>query len=130
MFFFALMLLVICASSMGFFFGCLFKDVNTASAVTPVVIMPIILFGGLISNLDSMYVWLSWIQYLSPIRYGFEIMIRNEFEDRLETLPVDPIDDLGMNIGLTNCVIVLIALAVGFRFLAYFFLKALINKVE
>jgi ABC-type multidrug transport system permease subunit len=44
--------------------------------------MPIMLFSGFLSNVDSYPKWIAWIQYLSPIRYGFEALVRNEFLDR------------------------------------------------
>ena len=44
--------------------------------------IPIILFAGIIVNLDTSYVWIRWIQYISPLRYGLEVLHRVEFEDK------------------------------------------------
>ena len=43
--------------------------------------IPFIMFGGYLVNLNNIYVWLRWIQYISPIRYCNEILLRNEFEN-------------------------------------------------
>ena len=57
----ALVLLVVSASSIGFFLGCAFKDVATANALAPLCMMPIILFGGPITNVEHMSWSIKWI---------------------------------------------------------------------
>jgi len=41
-----------------------------------------ILFGGFFIGVDQIPVWLSWLQYLSYIKYGFAAIMQNEFVDR------------------------------------------------
>lgn len=44
--------------------------------------MPIMLFGGQFANSGNIQAWISWFQYISPIRYAFECFVRNEFDNR------------------------------------------------
>lgn len=76
-----MLLIVLSATSIGYFLGSLFPQPETAVVVSPVCMMPIIIFGGLMVNVDDIYPWLAWIQWLSPIRYGMEALMRNEFSD-------------------------------------------------
>ncbi|KAJ2252940.1 hypothetical protein GGI13_002983 [Coemansia sp. RSA 455] len=38
------------------------------------------LFGGLLVNTGNSTVWLRWIQWISPIKYGYSAMMKNQFE--------------------------------------------------
>jgi ABC-type multidrug transport system permease subunit len=53
-----------------------------AVSLAPVFMMPIILFGGQFANSGNIQAWIRWFQYLSPIRYGLEAFVRNEFDHR------------------------------------------------
>jgi hypothetical protein len=37
------------------------------------------IFSGLFVNLNSMPVWIRWVQWLSPMKYGFVALAQNEF---------------------------------------------------
>ena len=37
--------------------------------------IPLVIFGGLIVNLETVPDYASWIQYLSPIRHGYSLLI-------------------------------------------------------
>lgn len=60
-------------------FAAMFPQAEIAVAVSPAAMMPIIIFGGLMVNVDTVMPWLAWIQWLSPIRYTLETLMRNEF---------------------------------------------------
>lgn len=97
--------------------------------VAPVIMMPVILFGGFFANAASYPGWVKWIQYLSPVRYGCEALVRNEWEgDKPPAL--DMISILNYNIGKWNCIYVLIGFTIFFRILALIFLKLLIQKFQ
>lgn len=74
---FTICLLVTCAASFGLLISAAFK--HSATAMAPVVAMPVILFGGFFANSKSYYDFVTWIQYLSPIRYSLEALCWNEF---------------------------------------------------
>jgi ABC-type multidrug transport system permease subunit len=60
----------------------IFIKEETAVAMAPTVIMPMILFGGQFANSDNIQAWISWFQYLSQIRYSQEALVVNEFSRR------------------------------------------------
>jgi len=77
--------------------------------------------------------WIEWIQYLSPIRYGFEAMLRIEYGDKFLSyngLVFKPIERLDLDIGLAECFITLITLGVALRILALIALKVLVSRFQ
>jgi len=67
-------------SAIGTLCSCLFDDLNIALAVTPVTLIPLMIFGGFFANTANIPVWLAWIKWLSPMKYGFSASAQNEFE--------------------------------------------------
>ena len=47
--------------------------------IMPLTIMPFMIFGGLLVNLNTIPDWLSWFQYISPIRYSYNGMLMEDF---------------------------------------------------
>lgn len=131
-FIFALILIldVLVATSMGFFVGCAVQNASAATSLVTVAMLPFILFAGFFVNLDDIYVWLRWLQYLSPIRYSTEAILRNEFEDNSKYDGIVTYQKYNYDLGLTNCLIILAAFAVGFRILALIALKVTVAKVQ
>jgi ABC-type multidrug transport system permease subunit len=78
-FFFLLtyILLHIAGSSVGILIGSIVQDAKSVSAVVPLVILPLILFSGFFVNRDTMPKWIGWIEYISPIKYGFICFVTN-----------------------------------------------------
>ena len=52
---------------------------QVAQAFAPIVVVLMILFGGFYINVDSLPVWLAWLQYLSIMRWAFMGLAVNEF---------------------------------------------------
>lgn len=69
------------ASSIGYFVSATFEEQQTAMSFAPLMVMPMILFGGLMSNNSVAVDWLQWIQYVSPIKYCAEAGMWNEFSE-------------------------------------------------
>jgi ABC-type multidrug transport system permease subunit len=82
-FFLILFLITNCATSFGYFMSSIFNKEETAVQLSPIVVMPLILFGGQFANSGNIQAWISWFQYVSPIRYGFEAFVDNEFNSRV-----------------------------------------------
>ena len=40
--------------------------------------------GGLMVNVEQLPSWISWVQYLSWFRFGYENFIVNEFDDKID----------------------------------------------
>lgn len=72
LFYFIGFLISICGNSLGMFLGSIINDHKSVSAVTPLVVVPFILFSGFFKNGANLPAWVGWIQYISPIKYGFE----------------------------------------------------------
>ena len=81
-FYLIIFLITQCASSFGYFLSSIFNKEEMAVAISPVIMMPIVLFGGQFANSGNIQAWISWFQYISPIRYGLEAFVRNEFDNR------------------------------------------------
>lgn len=132
-FYFYLIVLLIghSAASFGYFFSSLFNNEETAVMISPIFMMPIILFSGFFSNIGSYPAWMMWLQYLSPIRYGLECFVRNEFGNRTY-LPgeVNLLTYLAYNIGLWQCLVIMAALAIGLRLISMIMLRLLVERVQ
>ncbi|KAJ3410840.1 ATP-binding cassette sub- G member 1 [Chytridiales sp. JEL 0842] len=130
----------ICGMSVGICFACQFDSTQAALAVTPLVIMPFMLFSGMFININKMPAWLGWLQYVSPIKYCFEGLVKNEFIGLRVFQPAQPplykndtwlegesqIELLGLrynNLDIWVCIVILIATATVFMSVAYMSLR-------
>ena len=78
------------AQSLGLMMGCLFEDATAALAAVSALVIPLIILCGFFVDLSTVPGWFSWLQYLSPFKYGFELMTVNEFSG----LPIECADDI------------------------------------
>jgi ATP-binding cassette subfamily G (WHITE) protein 2 len=133
------MLLSQFAAAFGYMISASFESMEQATIMGPLFVMPMVLFGGFMANVDSLPAWFGWLQYLSPIRYCFEIMVRTQTGNLPEAnVPIlGPIniqheitDFLGFNIGTVNCIIITVAFVVFYRIMGIFFLKNMISKFQ
>ena len=99
------------SETIGLLFGTMFEDDKVTSSLTPLFYGPIFVFGGYLINVHLMYDWVSWVQYLSPLRYTFEILLKSEFDDNPK-YQYNANDRYGLNFGVTNCFLALITLIV------------------
>lgn len=58
----------------------MFNDIGMALTVMPVFMMPLMVFSGFFVNSENLGWWFRWISYISPMRYSFIGLIKNEFE--------------------------------------------------
>jgi ATP-binding cassette, subfamily G (WHITE), eye pigment precursor transporter len=65
-----------CAVGLGYMVSCLARRVDIAPIIGVVIILPFMLFGGLLINSDDAPVYFVWVQYISPIKYGFEALMK------------------------------------------------------
>mmetsp|Transcript_11009 Transcript_11009/g.12719 ORF Transcript_11009/g.12719 Transcript_11009/m.12719 type:complete len:637 (+) Transcript_11009:59-1969(+) len=77
------LLLGFIAVSLGFFFGTIFPDVTSATAVVPLLIIPLVFFSGLFITFENIPVYFVWMYYLSFVQYAYQILVVNEFRDKL-----------------------------------------------
>jgi hypothetical protein len=77
-------IMVLCSTiglSLGIAFASIFANLQIALALTPLVLLPLMLVGGLYVNLASIPQYIRWLQWISPMRYGFQAAMINEFSD-------------------------------------------------
>ncbi|KAJ2824420.1 hypothetical protein FBU31_003999 [Coemansia sp. 'formosensis'] len=72
--------LSICGFTCGFLLAASFNTLSAVLVALPAVFLPFMLFGGLFVNTGNSTVWLRWIQWISPIKYGYSAMMRNQFK--------------------------------------------------
>ena len=65
--------------SLGYFLSCALPTVDIALAIAPVLIIPMMLFGGFYLNTSSVVAWLAWIKYISWFYYGFSALLVNQW---------------------------------------------------
>ena len=70
----------LCGLSFGTVIATATKNVNLALQIAPFCIIPLILFSGLLINCDSIPPYFTWIQYISPVRYMYQEVYKNEFK--------------------------------------------------
>jgi ABC-type multidrug transport system ATPase subunit len=73
-------LLALSGNAMGLFVACIFPDVTIALAVAPIFLMPLIMFSGFVLNTDSIPVYFTWLEWLSPPKYAFAAIAQTEFD--------------------------------------------------
>jgi ABC-type multidrug transport system permease subunit len=113
-------------NSIGFFTGSLFQDVKKATSMAPVLLLPLMMFSGMYNKLASIPVWIAWVQYISPFRYGLHMLLVNQYHDAVFTYTTSSYDyreDLSISLGFGGNVAVLGALSVLFYSCAFVLLK-------
>ena len=70
-------LVSLAGNSLGLLLGSLVHDAKSVSAITPLFLLPFILFSGFFKNRANLPVWIGWIEFISPIKYGFNAFSLN-----------------------------------------------------
>ena len=55
------------------------SNANTAVNMLPATFVPQIMFSGFFVALESIPVWMRWIQYICPLRYSVSVILAIEF---------------------------------------------------
>ncbi|CAI5705214.1 hypothetical protein KXD40_008721 [Peronospora effusa] len=121
-----------CAVGLGYMVSCLVRRVEIAPIIGVVIILPFLLFGGLLINSDDAPVYFVWVQYLSPIKYGFEAMMTIFWKqvpsiacnDAIENCTARSGSDVLKNFSMGSRSafvdgIILIAINIGFRTIGF-----------
>jgi len=62
--------------------GAITKTISQAMSLAGVLILALVVYTGFVVPVPYMKVWFSWIRYINPVFYAFEILIANEFHGR------------------------------------------------
>ena len=84
-----------------------FNSVDIALVILPLLLIPMMVFSGLMVNLNTVKPYFAWIPVISPTQYAYKAIMKNEFSDLLQKddtgaiLPGDLfLEERGMNGGL------------------------------
>jgi ABC-type multidrug transport system permease subunit/ABC-type multidrug transport system ATPase subunit len=58
------------------------KTVSQAMALSGVLVLALVIYSGFTITVPQMHPWFSWIRWINPIFYAFEILVANEFHGR------------------------------------------------
>lgn len=79
------------SSGYALILGTIFSDKQLAVTLTPVLIIPFMLFAGFFVNQENIPKFLIEFQYLSIFKYGYQALMLNEYEGLdLECMHLDP----------------------------------------
>jgi len=76
---FTMVILENCGTALGIFVASFFAEIAVALAVVPMCLMPLMIFSGFFVNSTTSPAFLQWIKYISPMKYAFVALIKNEF---------------------------------------------------
>lgn len=115
----------------GYWISTLFKKSETAVLFVPVFMMPAMLLGGFFLNVGTGMEWIIWLQYLSPVRYGTEALLQNEFSSR-ENFPdaINPLVLFGLSLGYWLSMVLLVTLGTTLMFFSLFNLKFFVTRPQ
>ena len=126
----AVMLLAQTGGAIGLMISAQATDINQATAIAPLMSLPFTLFGGLFVNPDTTFVWLSWLQWISPVRYCFECLCISEWGNTPNKFIYEDFLGFGTRVGYWKSIIALASLALAFRVIAIVSLKSNIKKFQ
>ena len=139
-YFFILELIAQCASGFGLMISSLSSNIVVIQAVTPALLVPLMIFGGFFVQNNAIPVYLNWIKYISWFFYGNMALQINQWENQLlncqlcngTTLSYDDcpknlqytgdliLESSGMTeLSLWSNIAIIGGLSVSFRLLAY-----------
>lgn len=126
-----LILVTLTGSSFGIMISVVAPNIQAALAMSPVFFIPLMLASGFMIDSDQLGDWFVY-KYISPYRYGYEGLIRNEY-DNLDGVNSDLADDYVDNKHFEEtfgeaCWIML-GLTFGLRILAFLALKLVTRKI-
>lgn len=67
--------------SFGYLLSCSADRLSVLMSITPLILVPLMLFGGFYLNSESVPVYFLWLEYLSWLSYSNECMLVNQWKD-------------------------------------------------
>lgn len=118
------------ATALGFIISAACDSMATASATSSLITLPSMLFAGLFVNDSTLFNFLSWIQYLSCIRYAFEGALISEFQPRDREYIYQDFLGFGTDLGFWKCQYCLLGLTIFARIISLIVLRINITKFQ
>lgn len=76
-------LLALATSGLGFAISAVIFDIKMAGVLASIIQLTAMLMGGFYVSISNMPDWISWIHYISWIKYAYDAMMINEFSGTL-----------------------------------------------
>jgi len=70
-------LIGLAGNSLGLLLGSVITDAKSVAGATPMLLIPFVLFSGFFKNRGNLPDWIGWIEYISPLKYGFNAFVLN-----------------------------------------------------
>ena len=128
--------LSLCSSGMGLFLSASTPDIHTATSLASPLMIIFLLFGGFYANLETMPIWIGWLQYFSFINWGFQGLIINEFSGKTMNCNDIPENQACLTTGSevlsrysfdrfteAECILAIFFIGISFHLLAYLSLR-------
>mmetsp|Transcript_26239 Transcript_26239/g.42976 ORF Transcript_26239/g.42976 Transcript_26239/m.42976 type:complete len:702 (-) Transcript_26239:333-2438(-) len=131
-----------CGAALGIAIAAAFTDLSVALAVAPMLILPLMVFSGFFVNNGGIPVYFNWIKYLSPMKYGFATLIKNEYTGLSLTCSTPPtgqcftngnqvIAALGLESpdpGIGESMLIMLSIYLGLLLIAYIALGRVVRQ--
>lgn len=117
--------------------GTIFADKQLAVTLTPVLIIPFMLFAGFFVNQDQIPKFLIEFQYMSIFKYGYQALMLNEYTDlHLECMDkagfehCDPLGAFNSPQTLKESLLAIVCMYVGCYLVSWAIMVKLSTKYE
>lgn len=111
------------SAAVGILLGGLFVKIETALAAMPMILLPLMIFSGLLVNLANVPWYFIWLKHLSPVKRAFVALAKNEFsgspigEQALQRYSIDKEPSIGAELSVLSAMYVVLLI---FAFLGLF----------
>lgn len=102
------------SAALGMLLGGVFTRIETALAVMPMIMMPLMIFGGFLVNLGAIPWYFRWLKYISPIKRAFVALAKNEFtgdkmgEEAMRRYSIDQEPSIWSELTVLACMYVIL----------------------
>lgn len=107
------------AGGFGLLVGSFLTNPITAATSVSALTIPFNIVSGYYINVKNIPFYIAWLQYFSPVRYGIEALMWNEYDYPGSKYGQAPLDTYNYAWGFTWTTLGLIGLTILFRFLSY-----------
>ena len=126
----AMVILSQVGASYGMIISASFDNLVNAQTFTGIVAIPLALFGGLFVDNNTILPWLRWVQWLSPVRYTFEMLLISEFNPRGLAFVYQDFLSFGTKFNFLYLFLSMVLIAIVARFIALIVLKLNIKNFQ